>query len=53
MRKTLVKKGISIFLSFAILFSGIPALTGSIEADAAASYWKKLKNHRLPNQEIL
>ena len=43
MKKTLVKKGISIFLSFAILFSGIPALTGSIEADAAASYWKKLK----------
>ena len=43
MKKALVKKGISIIISFAILFSGIPALTGSIEADAAASYWKNLK----------
>ena len=40
---TRIKKVSSILLAFAIIFSGLPALAGSFEADAATAYWKNVK----------
>lgn len=38
--KNTIKNTLSILVAFAILFSGIPILTGSAEVDAATPYWK-------------